>query len=118
MADGGWQLWRHLEGFWDELEEQGWELGPVKRANLPPILAESGPYRLAFRCWDSELRRRLFELREIHEGDEHTVVFVWGIPSPDEAADLLSWSGVPASEVRGDAGGPSEGMPIVFASNP
>lgn len=116
--DSDWQDWRHLERYWEEFEEKGWEIGPVKRVHLPPVLAETGTYRLAFRQWDSASNDCLFELRELREGAQKAVVLVWGVPTPEEAADLLRRHGVAPNgaepeEVRADPGASRNGVPEV-----
>lgn len=91
---GNWLQWRHCEKFWEEFEDKGWQLGPVKYVNLPPVLAEFGSYRIAFRYREPETEASLFELREVHDGGEHRVLLVWGVPTPREAESLIEKFGV------------------------
>lgn len=92
--DSHWQEWRHIDEVWERLEEKGWELGPVKYIGLPFVVAEFGPYFIAFRYRNGDTGDSLFELREMHEGEERRAVIVWGIPTPAEAEELLERYGV------------------------
>lgn len=101
--DSNWLEWRHFERLWNEFEEQGWELGPVKYVNLPPLLAEFGSYRIMFRYWDPETEESLFDLREMYDGEEYRVVSVWGVPTPQQAETLLKQYGVALDEALDEA---------------
>lgn len=97
--DSNWLQWRHYETLWEEFEEKGWELGALKYVNLPHILAEFGPYRVVLRYRDPATNESLFEMREMHEGEERRTVLVWGVPTTAEAEDLLQRYGVGPDEV-------------------
>lgn len=92
--DSNWREWRRYEALWDEFEEQGWEIGPVKYVPLPPVMAEFGPYRIVFRYLEPASGECLFELRQMHEGEEREVLLVWGVPTTREAEELLNRHGV------------------------
>jgi hypothetical protein len=92
--DGDWRAWRHLDELWSGFEEKGWELGPVRYMNLPPVLAEFGPYHISFHYRDYQTGESLFEVREMRGGEERRTVFVWGIPTPEEAESLLERHGL------------------------
>lgn len=87
--DGSWREWRHYERLWEEFEQNGWGLGPVRYVNLPPVCAGFGPYRIVFRYREPATDESLFEVREMREGRERQIVLVWGMPTPHEAQDLL-----------------------------
>lgn len=87
--DCNWREWRRMEDLWERFEEKDWELGPVRYVNLPPVLAESGPYRIAFLYTDHETGEALFELREMRGQEERGCVLVWGLPTPQGARSLL-----------------------------
>lgn len=117
--DGKWLEWRHLDGLWELYEEKGWGLGPVRRVQLPPAFAESGAYRILFRYRDRESGESLFEVSEIREGEEHGVVLVWGVPTPEQARELLERYGMgPDDEPRTEARGSWAGIlpPVVHLS--
>lgn len=126
--DGDWREWRQLDGFWEKFEEKGWRLDPVKYLNLPPILAEFGPLRIVFRYREPETDECLFEVREMREGRDHRVVLVWGVPTPDEAEELLDRHGVTADDpscegypgYSEDSEGPWGGLrpPVTYAGGP
>lgn len=126
--DSNWLEWRRYEKLWDEFEDKGWELGPVRYVNLPPTLAEFGPYRIAFRYRDPETEEDLFEVRELCDGEERRTLSVWGVPTPREAEDLLEHYGVEPDElpeeIPSEATAESEGswgglLPsAVYASEP
>lgn len=107
--DGNWLGWRHLDELWEEFEEKGWGLGPVRYIELPPVFAEFGPYHISLHYRDHEAGESLFEVSEIREGEEHRTVLVWGVPTPEEAEDLLERYGLgpddePRPEDRGSWG--------------
>lgn len=124
--DSNWLEWRHFDRLWDEFEGKGWELGPVKYVNLPPALAEFGPYRIMFRYRDPETDESWFELRELHDGEERRTLSVWGVPMPQEAEVLLDRYGVEPDELpeeaSSEATAESDGLwggllpPMVYAS--
>lgn len=101
--DGNWRQWRCYETLWDEFEEKGWELGPVRYVDLPPIMAEFGPQRIVFRYRNPETDESLFEVRQMHEGEERKVVLVWGVPTTEEAEKLLDRHGVCPDELPAEA---------------
>ena len=100
--DGNWREWRRYEALWDEFEEKGWEIGPVRYVPLPVVMAEFGPYHIAFRYRDSTSDECLFEVRQMHEGEEREVVLVWGVPTTREAEKLLDEHGVSPDELPGE----------------
>lgn len=100
--DSNWREWRRYEALWDEFEEKGWEIGPVKYVPLPPVMAEFGPYRIVFRYRDPASDECLFEMRQMHEGEEREVVLVWGVPTTRDAEKLLEGYGVPPDELPGE----------------
>lgn len=69
-------------------------------------MAEFGPYRIMFRYRDTDTDEGLFEVREMHDGDESKVVLVWGVPTPREAENLLARYGVEPDELPDET--PSE----------
>lgn len=123
--DSSWQEWRHLEEFWERFEEKGWELGPIRYVNLPPVLAEFGPYRIVFRYREPGTGEDLFELSEMYEGEEYRAVLVWGVPTSQEAQSLLEDYGARPEELpeaaTAEADARAEGFwselmpPVVYA---
>lgn len=117
--DGYWQEWRYLDGLWERFEEKGWDLGQVRRVELPPVFAESGAYRISFHHRDHEAGESLFEVRETQEGEEIRALLVWGVPTPEEARELLECYGLgPDDEPRPEARGSWISIlpPVVHAS--
>ena len=90
-----------MDGFWERFEEKGWELGPTRYVNLPPVLAEWGPYSIVFRYRDPGTGEDLFELAEMRGGEEHRAVLVWGVPTPQEAQGLLEEHGARLAQFSG-----------------
>ena len=122
--DSNWREWRRYEALWEEFEEQGWEIGPVRYVPLPPVMAEFGPYRIVFRYRDPESDECLFELRQMHEGEEREVVLVWGVHTTREAEKLLDDHGVSPDELPGEPVGEYAELwgallpPVVHANEP
>ena len=90
----GWLQWRYYERLWDEFEQRGWDLGPARYVNLPPVFADRGPYSITFRYREPATDEGLFEVRQMREGEEREAVLVWGIPTPLEARGLIEDYGV------------------------
>ena len=76
-----------------------------------------GAYRIAFRQWDPASDACLFEVRELHEDGGDTVVLVWGVPTPEEAAELLRRHGVARNGAAPNGGSPAgpDSVPVVHA---
>lgn len=116
--DGSWRERRHLDELWERFEEKGWELGPVRYMNLPPVFAESGPYHVSFHYRDPETGESLFEVRQVRGGEECRTMLVWGLPTPREAEVLLERHGQgPEEEDRPEAWGSWSSIlpPVVHA---
>ncbi|WP_047864769.1 hypothetical protein [Rubrobacter aplysinae] len=91
--------------------------------NLPPVVAEFGPYRLALRCRDGETSEGLFEARVMHDGEERWSLLVWGVPTPEEVETLLESHGLAPdgspSSAAADPGGLRDRLlpPVVYAED-
>lgn len=127
--DSNWRQWRHYETLWEEFGSKGWELGPLRYLNLPPVMAEFGPYRIVFRYHDPDTDESLFEVRQMLGGEEHRVVLVWNVPTTEEAEGLLDRYGVspdelPVESATGDADLVHTELwgsllpPVVYANDP
>ena len=110
-----WQVWRSFDDIREIFEEKGWESGFVGRDGngaMPPLLAESGDYCIAFFKRDSATGQCWFELRD---KTRSKMVFVQGthnIPTPKWAEELLANHGGPLYEITAPDNRSRYGLPI------
>jgi hypothetical protein len=88
----------------------------MRYIDLPPVFAERGGYRISFHCRDPASGESFFEVREMRGGVERRAVLVRGVPTPEEAEELLKRYGLgPGDETRPeDRGSWSDVLPPVI----
>ena len=95
-----WQAWRCFGDVQETFEEKGWR---YERGNgygdnaVMPLLARSGDLFISFFNRDPGTGECWFELRD---GTRDLLVFIRGshnVPTPEQAATLISVHGVPAA---------------------
>jgi hypothetical protein len=108
-----WQVWRSFDDVRETFEEKGWESEFVGgNGAMPPLLAKSGDYCIAFFKRDPGTGECWFELRD---NARSRMVFVQGthnIPTPERAARLLANHGGPLYEITAPDNRPMYGLPI------
>jgi hypothetical protein len=110
-----WQVWRSFDDIRETFEEKGWESGFVERNGngaMPPLLATSGDYCVAFFKRDPGTGECWFELRDKARS---RMVFVHGaqnIPTPERATELLANHGGPLYKITAPDDRPMYGLPM------
>lgn len=110
-----WQVWRSFDDIRETLEEKGWESGFVGHNGngaMPPLLAESGDYCIAFFKKDSGTGECWFELRDNVRSRRVFVQGTQNIPTPERAAELVTYHGGPLYKIAAPGDRSMYGLPV------
>ncbi len=81
-----WRLRRCFEDFAEVFQAKGWETGP-RYGEMPALVGWTGDYCVLFSSWDDITGECWFE---VCDRDRRQVTLVNEIPTPSQAAELLS----------------------------
>lgn len=114
-----WQTWRSFDDIRETFEEKGWGsdfTGLGNSGAMPPLLAESGDYCVAFFRQDPGTGESWFQLRDKARSRMLFVLGTHNIPTPELAAELLADHGGPLYDVS-EPGRSIYGLPVAPATN-
>ena len=110
-----WQVWRSFDDIRETFEYKEWKsgfLGHNGNGAMPPLLAESGDYCIAFYKRDSGTGECWFELRDNARSRRVFVQGTHNIPTPERAAELVVNHGGPVYEITTADDRSMYGLPV------